>query len=112
MLIIGFFLIFDKNKSANQFHEQSERISEATEENDLLVKYEISSTAIKLFNNDTSLSLRWKYFAGYTVFNNAIILLPKLGTYLDGIIFENDLGEFTYLEKIISSNLKKIHTFN
>lgn len=112
MLLIGFFLIYDKNKATNQFHEQTERISEGIEENDMFVKYEISSTAVKLSNNDTSLNLRWKYFAGYTVYRNSLILLPKLGTYLDGIIFENDLTEFTYLEKIISSNLKKIHTFN
>jgi hypothetical protein len=101
-LLIDIFLLLEKNKQKKQYVNQTIKLSDTYKENDFFTKYEIS---------DNEINLTWKYFAGYTIYQCYLILVPKLGSYLDAIIFENTVAEYTLIEKVIFSNLKKIHTF-
>lgn len=108
LLLINTFLFLEKTRQKKQYIEQTSHVSETYTENDFFIKYEISNDAIKLSDNNKSINLRWKYFAGYTVYITYLILIPKLGSYLDGIVFENNSPNFTSIEEIVSSNLTKI----
>jgi hypothetical protein len=110
-LLIDIFLLLEKNKQKKQYVKQTIKLSDTYKENDFFTKYEISDKSLKLSDNNNEINLTWKYFAGYTVYQCYLILVPKLGSYLDAIIFENTVAEYTLIEKVIFSNLKKIHTF-
>lgn len=110
-LLIDTFLLLEKSKQKKQYLKQTAKLSETYKENDFFIKYEISDKSLKVSDDNNEVNLTWKYFAGYTVYQCYLILVPKLGSYLDAIIFENTFTEYPLIERVIYSNLKKIHTF-
>jgi hypothetical protein len=110
-LLIDTFLLLEKNKQKKQYVKQTIKLSDKYKENDFFTKYEISDKSLKISDNNDEINLTWKYFAGYTIYQCYLILVPKLGSYLDAIIFDNTVAEYTLIERVVCSNLKNIHTF-
>lgn len=110
-LLIDTFLLLEKSKQKKQYLKQTAKLSKTYKENDFFIKYEISDKSLKISDNDNEINLTWKYFAGYTIYQCYLILVPKLGSYLDAINFENTSTEYPLIERVIFSNLKEIHSF-
>lgn len=63
------------------------KIAENYESNVFYLKYIIDDESIKYSDNEKSISFNWDYFSSYTTYQNYLILIPKLGTYLHATIF-------------------------
>ena len=84
------------------------KIAESYETNVFYIKYEINNESIKYSDNEKSISLEWNYFSSFTIYQNYLVLVPKLGSYLNSTIFVGSGFDFPKLKDLANLKLKEV----
>lgn len=66
------------------------------ESNVFYITFEIGDKSVIYSDNEKSIDLKWDYFLGFYDYQNYLLLVPKIGSYLDSTIFIKTWTNFIY----------------
>jgi hypothetical protein len=109
-LIISTFNHITKFLQKKQYLRYLNQMCDKFESNVFYITFEIGEKSVKYSDNEKSIELKWEYFLGFSDYKNYLLLVPKIGSYLDSTILIKNWSNFNDINYIIKKNLEEIIT--